>query len=240
MIEKWRRYSYAAQKKQRHHLFRALLWILILFVIITFISLCFFTTVVVSNDAMAPTLKRGDRLLVSRLSWSPAGRLLDRRSARLERGDLLFVSTEHEGVGFPARAADTFIRFFTAQRTGTGKIVRRLAIRRVIGLPGDSVSMDNFTFRVTARGEDWSLTEFERAKEPYDISVPPIPAGWTDEFPLSARMEKRPVPADAYFLAADTRSGAGDSRSWGPVPSRDISGVVVLRYWPFKRFGRVH
>lgn len=240
MIEKWRRYSYAAQKKQRHHLFKALLWVLVLFALYTLVSLCFLTTVVVSNDAMAPTLQAGDRILISRISWSPAGRLLLRNSARVERGDLLLVSSEHEDVGLIDRAIDTFFRFFTAQRMGTGTIVRRLAIRRVMGVPGDSVSMEDFTFRVSARGEDWSLTEFERAKEPYDTTVPAIPNGWTDEFPLSAHMSPRLVPDDSFFLAADARSGAGDSRTWGTVPSRDIGGVVLLRYWPLKRFGRVH
>lgn len=239
MIEKWRRYSYAAQKKQRHHFLRALLWVFVLFVLSTIMSLCFFTTIVVNNDAMSPTLERGDRLLVSRISWSPAGRLVSRSAASVERGALLLVSSEYESVGFVRRALDTLLRFVTAQRLGTGDVVQRFAIRRVIGLPGDSVSMEDFTFRITARGEDWSLTEFERAADPYDTMIPAIPAGWTEEFPLSAQMDSRVVPDEGFFLAADARSGSGDSRTWGAIPARDIGGVVVLRYWPFKRFGRV-
>ena len=47
------------------------------------------------------------------------------------------------------------------------------------------------------------------------------------------------VPKGAWFLAGDFRGESDDSRFWGPVPTRAITGVVRFRYWPPKRVGRL-
>ena len=40
------------------------------------------------------------------------------------------------------------------------------------------------------------------------------------------------VPQGAWFLAGDFRGESDDSRFWGPVPTKAITGVVKYRYWP--------
>ena len=47
------------------------------------------------------------------------------------------------------------------------------------------------------------------------------------------------VPEGAWFLAGDFRGESDDSRFWGPVPTKAITGVVKYRYWPPKRVGRL-
>jgi signal peptidase I len=47
------------------------------------------------------------------------------------------------------------------------------------------------------------------------------------------------VPKGAWFLAGDFRGESDDSRFWGPVPTRAITGVVRYRYWPLKDAGRI-
>jgi signal peptidase I len=45
------------------------------------------------------------------------------------------------------------------------------------------------------------------------------------------------VPKASWFLAGDFRGESDDSRFWGPVPTRAITGVVKYRYWPLKDAG---
>jgi signal peptidase I len=47
------------------------------------------------------------------------------------------------------------------------------------------------------------------------------------------------VPKGMWFLAGDFRGASDDSRFWGPVPTKAITGVVKYRYWPLKSVGRL-
>jgi signal peptidase I len=47
------------------------------------------------------------------------------------------------------------------------------------------------------------------------------------------------IPRGAWFLAGDFRGESDDSRFWGPVPTKAITGVVKYRYWPLKDAGRL-
>ena len=40
---------------------------------------------------------------------------------------------------------------------------------------------------------------------------------------------------DEYFLMGDNRVNSLDSRSFGPIPARQLVGRVVLRYWPLEQ-----
>ena len=83
-------------------------------------------------------------------------------------------------------------------------------IKRVIGLPGETVEMH--------RGR--VFIDGERLEEPYlddpDLSsLPPIL-----------------VPPRNYFVLGDNRDGSSDSRHWGTVPLENIVGKALVRYWP--------
>src|SRR5947209_10563334 len=83
-------------------------------------------------------------------------------------------------------------------------------IKRVIGLPGDTITVDSTSVRV-----DGVLLN-----EPY-ISERANPQGqrWT-------------VPLNSYFVMGDNRPASDDSRDWGYVPRDDIVGKAVIVYWP--------
>ena len=83
-------------------------------------------------------------------------------------------------------------------------------IKRVIGLPGDTITVDSTSVRV-----DGVLLN-----EPY-ISERANPQGqrWT-------------VPVNGYFVMGDNRPASDDSRDWGYVPRDDIVGKAVIVYWP--------
>ena len=83
-------------------------------------------------------------------------------------------------------------------------------IKRVIGLPGDTITIDSTSVKV-----DGILLN-----EPY-ISERANPQGqrWT-------------VPVNSYFVMGDNRPASDDSRDWGYVPRDDIVGKAVIVYWP--------
>lgn len=84
-------------------------------------------------------------------------------------------------------------------------------IKRVIGLPGETVEVKNELVYIDGTPLD----------EPY-LAEPP-----SQEFPSTL------VPEGHYFVMGDNRNHSNDSRSWGSLPEQDIIGRAWLTYWPF-------
>ena len=97
----------------------------------------------------------------------------------------------------------------------------RLLVKRVIGLPGDMVDIDKKGI-VTVNGKV--------LKEPY---VKNLAKG---EVNIKLPFE---VPQERYFVLGDDRETTIDSRNSivGTVAPDQLVGKVVLRVWPFERFG---
>lgn len=90
-------------------------------------------------------------------------------------------------------------------------------IKRVIGLPGDTIEVDNGTVVVNNH----------RLEETYV----------TDEYRDRSSMAPFRVQPDEYFVLGDHRSSSNDSRSWGSVPRKYIYGKAVFVYWPIEKMG---
>jgi signal peptidase I len=90
-------------------------------------------------------------------------------------------------------------------------------IKRVIGLPGESVEI--------RRGAVY--VDDKIVREPY---VPPMYEDLSDFGPVR-------VPKDSYFVMGDHRISSNDSRVFGPVADRYIYGRAVFAYWPVDHFG---
>jgi signal peptidase I len=83
-------------------------------------------------------------------------------------------------------------------------------IRRIIGLPGDTVQIDGTQIKVNNTV----------LQEPYvSASATPIVNTWK-------------VPSDQYFVLGDNRPTSEDSRYWGPIPKTYIVGKAIFVYWP--------
>lgn len=93
-------------------------------------------------------------------------------------------------------------------------------IKRVIGLPGDRVAVD----------DGYVLVNGKKLVENY------VPKAYRDDRSYSPTV----VPPDDYFVLGDHRSSSNDSRAWGFVPRSYIYGKAVFVFWPLDRIGSIH
>jgi signal peptidase I len=238
MFDKWRKYSYVAQKDQYHRVRWAVILFLAFFLIYLLLSTFVLSTRELNNDTMRPGLRRGDRFIFS--SRAIYRVLPDSASTRsLRRGQVVLVDNGIRNPrGLPIELLDAMVRLFTAQRIGIGNAGEDFYIKRIIGFPGDEITMTNFVIRVKPAGNAYSFTEFELWDRPYDVDIPQAPALWDESLPFSGNMESIVLGEDECFVLSDDRSNTNDSRTWGPLPLDLIAGKALFRYWPLTRLGR--
>jgi signal peptidase I len=103
-------------------------------------------------------------------------------------------------------------------------------IKRVIGLPGDTVSLQNGRVFVTPEGGSPVALD-----EPYVVEINGERA---TTLPRDAeRTDGWTVPAGEYFVMGDNRPQSQDSRFFGPIERDSIIGRAWLRYFPLDRSG---
>lgn len=169
----------------------------------------------IPSESMESTLLVGDRVLVSKLEPGPS---------TLERGDVVvFVDPggwlpESQEQTSPVVQALTFVGLLPAN---SGEHL----IKRVIGLPGDTVECCDDEGRLLVNGQP--------VVEPY-LFEGDVPS--TIEFAVE-------VPEGRLWVQGDHRSVSEDSRyqlgspGGGMVPRDNVVGRAVLVMWPFDRFG---
>jgi signal peptidase I len=241
-----KRRSYAEAVQGRRKTLRRLGLLLIVFVCYELLFGLFLSTYATRSQAMAPTVLPGDKILATPLAFGPRtlfGKIPG--FAHPERGDIVVADPNYaRRVGFWTILSDSFVRFITFQlvspaQSGPDGMLSAPTLLRVVGLPGDTIAMDDFIFKVKAAGNDQFLTEFELSTSRYDISHEDPPASWSADLPGSGHMAARTLGKDEYFLAGDARSSSSDSRLWGPVRIDRFRDKVLLRYWPPRRFGQL-
>ena len=140
----------------------------------------------IPSGSMEPTLQINDRLVVEKVSYY---------FNTPERGDIVV--------------------FWPPDKLFPNEGRRDAFIKRVIGLPGETVQVESG--RVIVNGQS--------LKEGY-IKAPPE-YQWGPET----------VPPSAYLVLGDNRNSSYDSHSWGFVPQENIIGRAVVRFWPPDRVG---
>jgi signal peptidase I len=90
---------------------------------------------------------------------------------------------------------------------------RSVFIKRVVGLPGDTIEIRHNEVYVND----------QRLKESY------LHRTWHDE-----RAPQR-IPAGMVYVLGDNRDNSNDSRMWGFLPMKNIQAKAWVRYWPLNR-----
>ena len=90
-------------------------------------------------------------------------------------------------------------------------------IKRVVGLPGDTIEVSNGKL-------------YRNQKE---INEP-----WVKE-PIQYEMKAINVPEHSLWVLGDNRNNSLDSHIWGSLPERNLIGTALARYWPLKEIGAI-
>ena len=169
----------------------------ILFAAVTAILIVVFVIqpVKVEGTSMLPRLHDGERIFVNKFLFMLDG-----------------WPTKNQSIGRPIQRGDIVVFWYPDDPN-------KSFIKRVIGLPGDTVRID----------EDGKVY---------------INSAAIDEAYLSPLYTRRPRPMQPtfvkshyYFVMGDNRDHSNDSRDWGFVPEKYIYGQACFRYWPPSEFG---
>lgn len=139
----------------------------------------------IPSGSMLPTLEINDRLLIEKVSY---------HFRKPERGDVIVFSPPE------ALREQNFNQAF---------------IKRVIGLPGETVEVSNG--KVYINGVPIDEDYIQEAPE---YEYPPVT-----------------VPEGQYLVLGDNRNNSYDSHYWGFVPKENIIGRAAVRFWPVGRVG---
>ncbi|MDQ3070933.1 MAG: signal peptidase I [Acidobacteriota bacterium] len=155
----------------------------------------------IPTGSMEPNLLVGDHLLVNKFVFGPSTSALERAilpMRDLRRGDIAVFK-------YPEDPARDFIK-------------------RVVGLPGDTIEVRNKKVHVNG-------TPLE---EPYAHFIyPPAAAGQARSWDLRETYGPVTVPADQLFMMGDNRDNSQDSRFWGFLPRDFVKGRALVIYWSF-------
>jgi len=154
------------------------------------------------SSAMTPTLQIDDRIVVDKLAYrwhSPA------------RFDVVVFRAPRKGItGVPVSAEE------------------HVFIKRVIGLPGESVELREKKVYINGKGLDEAYVHF---------LLPPGDPSETHEVTshdVRERYGPVTVPENHYFVMGDNRDNSQDSRYWGFLPRGYIKGKALVIYWSYE------
>ncbi len=181
------------------------------------------TPTIVQQPSMRPTLEPGQRLILNRTIRTFHG--------TPKRGDIVtfeapsnshVLETEANLENPIAEYNHNINNIFSKFRYYILEIGKDSYIKRVIGLPGEHVKIENG--KVYINGEE--------LKEDYlkpDVVTEDADGAFIDIT----------VPENAIYVLGDNRGQSTDSRRFGCIPLERLESKVWIRFWPLNLFGKV-
>jgi signal peptidase I len=151
----------------------------------------------IPSGSMEPTLNINDRILVDKLAY---------HFHSVHTGDVVVFTTPKDEHCAGAPVKDL--------------------VKRVIGLPGQTVSLSGGQVYINAKvlSEPWL---------PAPVQHETVPGPGEAPYTLVKPFH---IPAHDVFVMGDNRTESCDSRYWGPINESTIVGKVDVRFWPLSRF----
>jgi len=165
----------------------------------------------IPSPSMEPTLMEGDKVLVERVTL---------HFDHPNRGDIIVFrfnpsdpANLTRGSNFLSRDLDLLAETMNITHQDSSPF-----IKRIIGLPGETVEMKDGTVYING----------QVLEEPYKHVKDNYTGGpWL-------------VPNDSVFVMGDNRPNSNDSRRWGFVPFGAIMGRGIAIWWPPSRWSGLH
>lgn len=181
------------------------------------------TPTVVKQTSMLPTLKQDQRLWLNR--WSRTIHEMPKR------GDI--ITFEAPSTSYvPENEANTLNPTAKYEKDPEGlfskftynvlEINKMSYIKRVIGLPGDHVKIENGKVYINDN-------ELQEDYLPEGLYTPTTEGAFLDVI----------VPENCIYVMGDNRPNSTDSRRFGCVPLDRVESKVLFRFWPLDTFGGV-
>ncbi|MCB1246600.1 MAG: signal peptidase I [Acidimicrobiia bacterium] len=177
-------------------------------VIKTFLFQAFY----IPSGSMKETLQINDRVFVNKIAYSIGD---------IAIGDVVVFDDPRTGFAQPDEGVvDAALRNL-AESVGLATPQSEF-IKRVVGLPGDSVEL-----RANQLYVNGSMVD-----EPYlaPDALPPSSCPGSDFGPVE-------VPAESLFVMGHNRCHSSDGRAFGPIPIDDVVGKAFVIIWPPSRWG---
>jgi signal peptidase I len=197
----------------------------------------------VPTGSMQNTITIGDHLLVNKFIFAPGESLPFLPQREIKRGDIIVF--KYPGNKYDPRHDD---------RPDNKPIVTNY-VKRVIGLPGDKISIEGRN--VVVNGKPLPEHRIEAVdkndnKSPLAIESDPArkpgetynvfyhPGSGDDQssedydaFKHEGNGKELVVPENKYFVMGDNRENSEDSRYWGFVPRDFVIGRAMFVYWSY-------
>ena len=229
MAQKLVQYSYKLKKQKQHNLALIITTVVSVFVVLKLVMTFLIYPVRQTSVSMQPDFPENSFVMLT-----PLG-------SNFQRGDVVLLdSRQRLQPKLYKRIANVFVSFFTARQfslfendsiPGTKK-----QLRRIVGLPGDTIYMKDYILYVKPKGEKHFLSEFEISKHTYNVTFYVPPSDWDHSIGVKGTFEPVVLSYDEYFVLSDNRKASDDSRLWGPVKKNRICARALICYFPFDKF----
>ncbi|MDC7228652.1 MAG: signal peptidase I [Spirochaetales bacterium] len=225
-------------EKNKSPLRKIIGYIILLFLVYEIITSIFIITYRVDSISMEPTIPSGAVIMASPLFYGPEIPFTSFRIPGIRRpmrGDLVVSNPAyHQTLPWYRKILQSFSGFFTLQKSSSGNENRidSGSVKRIVGIPGDSIKMEDYVIMIKPEGKNYFFSEKEIIQVEYSISAYPGPERLDNEFPFSGNMREIKLGEGEYFLCGDNRSISNDSYYWGAVTIDNIKAKVAIEYAP--------